>query len=333
MEDTQTPGADQIKELWPNDSNGFLYKNNSWFEGAPALDGGSYMNFKMPTWCLLGRFVTTVDGVPGQYKLGRYRWMYFVKQYPDSANNFTNVFALISAANRSTTDPAYDSTLNSLADTEEFMRVSALEHATGDWDSWFTQNQWNMYLYKPTLGKWTALKWDWNITLGSGTTTWPPDGSQLFNVGSNDPVMGKFETFPEYRRALLRGFKEIAGRAMNNQFVDPILDKKFAAFAANGLTSSGQFGLQVRDPGVSGGLKDWIATMHNSLLRTLTNQGVASVTFSVDGPADYSVSSTSVVLTGTAPLEVKTILINNALLPVTWTSREGRVASYCGLAG
>src|SRR5262249_37445685 len=81
MEDTQTPGADQIKELWPNDSNGFLYKNNSWFEGAPTLDGGEYMSFKMPTWCLLDRFVTTVDGIPGQYKLGRYRWMYFIKQY------------------------------------------------------------------------------------------------------------------------------------------------------------------------------------------------------------------------------------------------------------
>jgi regulation of enolase protein 1 (concanavalin A-like superfamily) len=320
MEDTQVPGADQIKELWPNDSNGFLYKNNSWFEGAPTLDGGGYMNFQMPTWCLLGRFITAVDGVPGQYKLGRYRWMYWVRQYPDSANNFTNVFALITAANRSTADPAFASTLNSLVDTEEFMRMSALEHATGDWDSWFTQNQWNMFIYKPTLGQWTALKWDWNITLGGGTSTWPSDGSQLFNVGSNDPVMAKFQNFPEYHRALLRGFKEIAERAMNNQFVDPILDKKYQAFVANGLTTSGQFGLQVRDPGASGGLKSWISAMHTSLLRTLTNQGVASLTFSVDGPPEYSVGLTQVVLTGTAPLEVKTLSVNNALLPVTWTS-------------
>ena len=38
-------------------------------------------------------------------------------------------------------------------DTEEWMRLSAMEHATGDWDSFFTQNQWNMYCYKPISGQ------------------------------------------------------------------------------------------------------------------------------------------------------------------------------------
>ncbi len=37
MEDTQVPGAEMLKEYWPNDNNGFLYKNHAWFEGDVAL--------------------------------------------------------------------------------------------------------------------------------------------------------------------------------------------------------------------------------------------------------------------------------------------------------
>jgi hypothetical protein len=278
------------------------------------------MNKQMPTWCLLGRITTTVNGVPGQYKLPRYRSMYSVRQYPDSANNFTNIYALITTANLPQSSPAYDAGLETLVDREEFMRISALEHATGDWDSWFTQNQWNMYIYKPSRGKWTALKWDWNITLGGGTATWPSDGSQLFTFGPNDAVMARFQNFTPHRRAYLRALKEIAERAMNNAYVNPVLDKKYAVFVANGLTASGQYGVRVQDPGVSGGLKTWIGTMHNSILRNLTNQGVANLSFTVNSPTEITTDTNVVVLTGTAPLEVKGITVNNAPLPVTWTS-------------
>jgi hypothetical protein len=318
MEDSQVPGADMLKQYWPNDNNGVLYKNHSWFEGDvnPHSDGS--MDFNNQSWCVLGRFTTTINGVPGQYKPARYRWMYWVRQFIDSANDFTDLFALIDAANTPAAAPYYDK-MESLVDTEQWMRFSALEHATGDWDSFFTQNQWNMYLYKPTRGKWTALKWDWNITLGSGTTTWPPDGSQLFNFGSNDPRMARFQNTTPYRRAYLRAFEEIAAKAMNNTFVDPILDKKYAAFVANGLTTT-SFGVTVRSPGVSGGLKSWIATMHNSLLRTLTNQGVVNLNFAVNGSTNYLTDTNIAFVGGTAPLDVATITVNGAPLPVTWTT-------------
>ncbi len=191
-----------------------------------AQQSDGYMGFDNDSWCQLGRFTRPVDGVE-QYDLGRYRWMWWIRRYPDSANDYSAVFALLDAANTPTTDPAYYASMEALVDTEGWMRLSAMEHATGDWDSFFTQNQWNMYCYKPTRGKWTALKWDWNITLGSGTQTWPPDGSQLFNVGASDPVMGTFQNFPAYRRAYLRGLEDIANRAMNNALVNPLLEAKY----------------------------------------------------------------------------------------------------------
>jgi len=201
-------------------------------------------------------------------------------------------------------------------DTEEWLRLSAMEHATGDWDSFFTQNQWNMYCYRPTMGKWTALKWDWNITLGSGTQTWPPDGSQLFNFTVNDPIMAAFQTYPAYQRAYLRALQDIANLAMNNTLVDPVLDAKYAAFAANGLTVNANYGIQVAEPG-GAGLKNWIGTMHNSILNALANQNVSNIPFAINSDVlDNNVA----VISGTAPLQVKTVWFNGVEFPVTWNS-------------
>ena len=319
MEDSQVPGGDILNEYFPLDNNGWLYKNNAWFEFDPAgqSSDGNY------SWCTLNKFTTTVNGLPGQHKLARYRWNFWMRQYPDSANNFTNIFAMIDAFN-ATNVPAYYSNLAALVDTEEFLRMFAIRHATGDMDSVGNQNEWNMYCYQPTRGKWTLLAWDWNITLGSGGASQPADGSMLFNwnqqvqpgVPNGNRPMGFFQGYPACRRAYLRAFQEIAQAAMNNARVDPVLDAKYAAFAANGLAAAP---FNVAEPGAAG-LKNWIGTMHNSLLRALTNQGVADATFSVGGPTNLVTGTNLLLLTGTAPVQVQTITVNHAPMPVVWLS-------------
>ena len=319
MEDSQVPGGDMINQHWPNDSNGWLYKCLAWFEGDTGLLPDTTMNFETKSWCTLGRYTTTVNGTPNQYKLARYRWPFVLHQSPDSANNYSSVFALVDAANTVSSptlvpDP-YDAALESLVDTEEWMRLSAMEHATGDFDSFFYVNQWNMFLYKPIRGKWTALKWDWNVTLGN--VGWGPDGGNLFNVGANDPIMAAFQNHPAYRRAYLRAFQDIANLAMNNTYVDPVMDATYAAFVANGLTAV-NYGIIPKNPGVSGGLKSWIATMHDSLVAALASQGVANVPFTGGSPS--IVSNNLLTLSGVAPIEVKTLLVNGAPWPLTWTT-------------
>ena len=39
MEDTQVPDSDVVKEHFPNDTDGFLYKMQPWFEMAPFPSG------------------------------------------------------------------------------------------------------------------------------------------------------------------------------------------------------------------------------------------------------------------------------------------------------
>ena len=42
MEDTQVPDSDLVKEYFPNDTGGFLYKMQPWFEFAPFLSAATH---------------------------------------------------------------------------------------------------------------------------------------------------------------------------------------------------------------------------------------------------------------------------------------------------
>jgi len=322
MEDAQTPDGEMLKEYWPNDSGGVLYKHHSWFEGDVAQQSDGYMDFVNESFSVLGKFTTTVNGAANQFKLARYRWDWWIRQYPESANDYSALYALINAANLPTGNAAYYAQMEALVDTEEWLRYSAMEHATGDWDSFFTENQWNMYDYKPTLGKWTALKWDWNISLGS-SGSWGPDGGQLFAAGSADPVMSTFQNYPPYRRAYLRGLQDVAQLAMNNAAVNPVLDAKYAAFVENGLANNSYNGLMVVEPGAAG-LKNWIGAMNSSLLAAIASQGVNNVGFAV---RSISVNNNVATITGTAPIGVKTLFFNGTPWPVAWPSVTGWTAT------
>ncbi len=321
MEDSQVPDGDMINEYYPNDNNGFLYKNNAWFEFQPLVGSGAYNGGGLPPnnnqWCTLNKYTTTVGGVAGQPNLPRYRWNYWIRQFPDSANNFTNIYALINAANLPAAGNNYYTNMEALVDTEDYMRRSALEHATGDWDSYVFNNQWNMYSYKPLNGKFVLLKWDWNIDLGN-SGSYGPGGGDLYDVEGADPVMAKFQSYPPYRRAMLRGFLDMANGPMNNANVNPVLDAKFAAFAAEGLNTT--YG--VAEPGADG-LKSWIGTMHNSLLSAISAAGMANVAFTVSGSTNLVTGNNSVTLSGTAPLEVRTLTINGQQYLVSWSSLQG----------
>jgi hypothetical protein len=127
--------------------------------------------------------------------------------------------------------------------------------------------------------------------------------------------MNSFQTYPPYQRALLRGFLDIANGPMASTNVGPVLDAKYAAFAANGLPAA--YG--VLEPGAAG-LKDWLATMRVSLLTAVTNAGMANVPFAVSGATNLVTAQNYVTLTGTAPLEVRTITVNGEQFFVTWST-------------
>ena len=129
MEDTQTPDSDMVKEHFPNDADGCLYKMQPWFEFGPAPTGIS-IPFQNESWCNLMPYTTT----GGVKKSARYRYNFEIRRTPDFANDFTNVFSLVDAA-APTAPPITSANMQNLADMENWMRVFAANHAAGNWDS------------------------------------------------------------------------------------------------------------------------------------------------------------------------------------------------------
>jgi len=297
MEDAQTPDSDLAQEYFPNDSNGYLYKMQPWFEFTPFASG-TYQDFVNESWCNLMPYPTT-----GPKKAPRYRYNFEIRSTPGSMNDFTNVFSLVDAASGFNT-ANYVANMQNLADMENWMRVFAANHAAGNWDSFGAQNAQNLYGYLGTQGtKYSLLMFDFNIVLGN-SGSWGP-GEDLFTVNSQDPNTAAIYSNPTFRRMYLRALQELVNGPLNVANSGPLLDAKYNAFVANGISAEN-----------SSVIKTWLTQAKSSIASQIAPQ--TTVGFTVNSPP--VVSGNVAVVTGTAPVGVKTIWFNGVEYPVTWTS-------------
>ena len=296
MEDAQCPGGDVVKEHWPNDAGGFLYKMQPWFEMDPFPSGAS-MNFNENAWCDLMPYTTT----GGVKKAARYRYTFEIRRTPDSASDFTNVFSLVDAANSSGT-PNFVANLENLADMENWMRVFAANHAAGNWDSFGTQHAQNLYGYIGTLGtKYSLLMWDFNLVIGNGSQD---PGQNLFALNSEDSTQTAIYSNPTFLRMYWRALQELVNGPLNVANSGPLLLAKYNAFVANGLN--------VENPAVN--IEPWLTQAQSSIATQLA--AVNATNFSVN--ASVAVSNNLATITGVAPVNVAAVWINGVAYPLTW---------------
>jgi hypothetical protein len=302
MEDAQTPDADVVKEHFPNDSDGWLYKMQPWFEFGPFPQGNA-IPFNNNSWCNMMPYTTT----GGVKKTARYRYNFLVRRTPTSANDFTNVFSMVDAAN-SYGSPSYVASMQNLADMENWMRVFAANHAAGNWDAYGCNNAQNLYGYVGTLGtKYSLLMFDFNIVIGN-SGSWGP-GQALFSVNGEDPNTQNIYNEPTFRRMYWRALQELVNGPLDVANSGPLMDAKYAAFAANGLN--------VENPNSS--IKSWLTSAKASIASQLAVENAAG--FSLN--SSVSLANNVGYVTGIAPVNVKTILINGIAYPLTWTSVTG----------
>ena len=302
MEDTQTPGGDMVKEYWPNDADGFLYKMQPWFEFGP-FPSGSTIAFNNFGWCNLMPYTTT----GGVKKTARYRWNYLIRRTPDSASNFTDVFSLVDAASSYNT-PNYVANLENVADMENWMRVFAANHAAGNWDSFGAQNAQNLYGYIGTQGtKYSLMMWDFNIVFGN-SGSWGP-GQNLFNFNGQDQGMAAIYNNPTFLRMYWRALQELVNGPLTVANSAPLLAAKFAVFTANGFS--------VENP--ASNIEPWLTQAHDSIASQLAAVNASS--FGVN--ASVTISNNVAYVTGQAPVNVAAVWINGVAYPLTWTSLTG----------
>ena len=302
MEDAQVPDSDLVKEHFPNDSGGYLYKMQPWFEMAPFLSGYS-MGANGVSWCTLNNYTTT----GGVKKAARYRFQYEMRRTADSYSDFTDVYSLIDAANSYGT-PHYVANMENIANMENWMRVFAANHAGGNWDSFGAQNEQNLYGYIGTQGtQYSLLMFDFNISIGligEGYTSWGP-GQDLFYVNPSDPFMADIYTTPAFLRMYWRALQELVNGPLNTANSGPLIMAKYNAFVANGLS--------VENP--TGSIEPWLSQAQSSIASQLA--AVNATGFSVN--AGVTRSNNIAYITGQAPVNVAAIWINGVAYPPTWT--------------
>jgi hypothetical protein len=302
MEDAQTPDADLVKEHFPNDADGWLYKMQPWFEFAPTPSGYS-MGFNNYSWCNLMPYTTT----GGAKKTARYRYNFLVRRTPVSANDFTNVFSLMDAAGSYGT-ANYVASMENIASMENWMRVFAANHAAGNWDAFGSQNGQNLYGYMGSMGtRYSLLMFDFNIVLGN-SGSWGP-GQSLFSGNGQDPNTENIYNEPTFRRMYWRALQELINGPLNVANSGPLMDAKYNTFVANGLS--------VENP--ASAIKPWITSARSSIVSQLAAENASS--FSIN--PSVTLNNNLAYVTGIAPVNVNTVLVNGTAYPITWTSVTG----------
>jgi len=300
-DDVQNPSTDTIEEWFSDDPDGTLMKPDCWDEFNDNAD--------RETSCIDLNALELYTGAGGARKTTRYRWTWRPRAIQGTANDYSELLNLVDAANAP--GAGYQSAMESQADMEHWMRTFAMNDLASFWDAFGNPNAKNTYLYKPTRDTWKLMCWDFDVGLGVFND---PVTDPLF-PNLNDDMMDRVYTNPAWVRlywcALSEGvngfFRTGPGTA-----IDALLDAKYAAFQANGLSLASP-----------AGIKSWITGRRNFLLTQLNS---VSNVFNVTGPASIVTNRNLITLSGTAPVTVHTITVNGvAYMPVWLTVNSWRL--------
>ena len=295
MEDAYRPNASAVQhERFPDDTDYQYYKLGAWYEYG-VLNFSSFAN---ESWCMLQKYTTT----GGAWKPARYRVNWAMESTPDSLSDFTNVYALVTATT-ATSQANYPDLVENVIDPENWMRVSAANHAGGNWDCFgSTGSGQNVYAWISPQHRWTLFTHDFNICLGNSIANSP--GSGMFSF--YDPVWQQIYSRPKFQRMYFRALKELVNGPMLASKINPIMDAKYAAFQAAGLS--------VTSPS---GTESWIASAQSSIASQVAAADAAGFTLANNS---FTAASNVVTLAGSAPFEVTTILVNGEAFTPVWTT-------------
>jgi hypothetical protein len=306
MQDTQKPDGDLVSQWYPDDDAGDLFKIQIWREYDAA--GASTVSSVSAS---LADYVSA-----GAKKTARYRWCWTPRGASGSLNHFDDLFALVDAVNSPT--KVYTASVEAEADIEQWMRTFAAEHLVGNWDSYGYGNGQNLYSYKSAKGRWRMMIWDLDVAIGAVSD---PPTSDLFkltnpffpNFDGDTAIVDRMYKTPRFARAYWRAVQDAVNGPMVSSNLNARLDPRTAAFAASGIT--------VTSPDV---IKTYFSSRRSYALGRLATVAAG---FTVNNPTEFSTNNNLVLLSGTAPIDARDIVVNGVPFPVTWTSVTSWVAS------
>jgi hypothetical protein len=294
--DTHHVESDYLAEWFDGEDDGELYKLDDWFEfNSFAADDFASENAD------LGVYTTT----GGQKKKARYRWNWDNKSKGSLANDYTHLFQLADAANSS--DDVYTASLESQADMQQWMKLFAFRHVVADWDGYGYNRGKNMLMYRPLKQRWKMLLWDLDFALGADPEMTPT--ADLFQVAWYTPAVYRMMQHPPFRRYYWQTLKAAAEGPLRSSRVDPAIGEIYKVLLGQGVA--------VTDPSA---VKSWISQRRTYILSQLQSVTNLSLSISSNGGANFSTNRNSVTLSGNAPIQIHSLLINGIVYPVEWSS-------------
>lgn len=305
--DTQQPDSDYFSMWFPDNDDGDIYKIDDWFEfddtpGMQNNKSASLQNF------------TTVGGVKKQ---ARYRNSWEKKFNGGYTDDYSTLFDAVNVLN--SPDPIYVQQVEGSFNIENWMTVFAIGHTVGDWDRYGYNRGKNTFTYRPRNGKFEMLVWDLDFSIGCTGGHGPTQDLFTLALGGdtgsdNMPEVSRLYNHPHFRRIYLRALQRIANGPLQVTNYMPTLDARYNALLANAVVATSPYvgsGAQ----GIS--LPAWIDQRRAYIL---TGSGlIPNVAFSIPN-TNITTSSNQATISGTAPVNIKTILVNGVAWPVTWTS-------------
>ena len=312
MQDTQKPDRDLLRQWFPDDAEGQLFKCQIWREFDAAVNDITMIG------ATLSNFTTTA----GVKKTARYRWSWTPRATDGTMNDFTNLFALVDAVNRPTN--TYTAAVEATVDIEQWMRTFAAEHLVGNWDSYGYGDGQNMYAYKTAGDRWKMIIWDVDVSLGNASDPATADLFKMTNpyfafLNGDPAVVGRMYAHPKFVRAYWRAVQDAVNGPLLSANFNALLDAKAAAFAANGISAIA--------PNV---IKTFLTTRRDYCVGRLAT---VAANFAVNTPAFLTTTNNPVLLSGTAPVALRDLLVNGVPFPVTWTSVTSWTASVVVIPG
>ena len=297
--DAQQPNGDFINQWYPDDTNGDLHKVQLGFEFGDQAYGANEPGYAV-VGANLGNYTTT----GGVKKQARYRATWPLRSAsPQEQNDYTNLYTLVETVltNAPVGSDAYTAALTNLTDVEEWYKVHVTQHLFNNIDSFSYGGGQNAFAYKPEHDTWKLFLWDVDFAF-SGVAT----NSNLTGIGGADH--GPVNTHPPFQRIYWQALIEAANGMMTSSRSDTIIDARYNGMAAAGAAiGSPQY------------IKDFIAARRAYILGQISsNQSPFAITS--NGGADFSTNRNLAFLSGTAPLEVRAILVNGIPYPISWPS-------------
>ncbi|MSU62135.1 MAG: hypothetical protein EXS31_07030 [Pedosphaera sp.] len=289
MLDMQQANGDFVEQWWPESNDGDLHKIQLWFE----FDNRA--SVFQPNSADFGNYTTT----GGKKKLARYRWNWARRSDAGDINNYTNMFALHDLMLTSATGTNYAQQLEAGIDTENWIRTVAVEHLVGNNDSFAYGGGQNMYIYKPENDRWRWIIWDIDFAFSSESAT-----ASVFSFGGG--ALNKFMTHAPFRRAYYRALQDAVNGPLVATNSAPLLDARYQAFRTTGSS-----------PMSPSGIKTYINSRRNYLIGQLNR---VAADFRVTSSTGIVTTTGALVVGGTAPISVTSILVNGEFWPVAWTS-------------